>query len=109
MRGLDYYCHTAFEFVTDASRRAGHGAWAAAATTGLMALMGGPETPGVGWAAGIERLALLIDDPPPAPRPIAIVPVGEKGEAVALQHRARPAPGRLPCRSRLFRQRRAGA
>jgi histidyl-tRNA synthetase len=46
--------------------------------------MGGPALPGVGWAAGVERLAMLIEEPPPPPRPIAVVPIGEAGEAAAL-------------------------
>ena len=41
--------------------------------------------PGVGWAAGIERLAMLIAEPPRPPRPIAVVPVGEAAEQAALQ------------------------
>ena len=40
--------------------------------------------PGVGWAAGIERLALLIAEPPSAPRAVALVPIGEAAEALAL-------------------------
>lgn len=40
---------------------------------------------GVGWAAGIERLALLIAEPQGPPRPVAVVPVGEAGEAAALK------------------------
>ena len=39
---------------------------------------------GVGWAAGIERLALLIDEPAPPPRPITLAPLGDKAEAIAL-------------------------
>ncbi len=39
--------------------------------------MGGPSTPGVGWAAGIERLSMLLPQQPSAPRPIAVIPVGE--------------------------------
>jgi histidyl-tRNA synthetase len=46
--------------------------------------MGGPPTPGVGWAAGVERLAMLMAEPPAAPRPVAIIPVGEAAEAAAL-------------------------
>ena len=62
---------------------------------GLMGVMGGPETPGVGWAAGIERLALLIDEPPAPPRPIALVPLGKRGrDAGAAPARNRcAAPG----------------
>jgi histidyl-tRNA synthetase len=47
-------------------------------------MMGGPATPGVGWAAGIERLAMLIDEPRGPRRPIAVVPIGEAAEAPAL-------------------------
>jgi histidyl-tRNA synthetase len=46
--------------------------------------MGGPHTPCVGWAAGVERLAMLLDAPPPAPKGIAVIPVGDTAEAVAL-------------------------
>jgi histidyl-tRNA synthetase len=52
---------------------------------GIMGVMGGPETPGVGWAAGIERLALLIEEPPAPPRPIALVPLGKPAEMLALR------------------------
>ncbi len=51
---------------------------------GLVELMGGPAMPGVGWAAGIERLAMLIAEPPAPPRPIALVPIGEAAESLAL-------------------------
>jgi len=40
--------------------------------------------PGVGWAAGIERLAMLIGEPPGPRRPVAVVPIGNAGEAAAL-------------------------
>ncbi|HYW17143.1 MAG TPA: histidine--tRNA ligase [Allosphingosinicella sp.] len=62
VRGLDYYRHTAFEFVTD--RLGAQGAVIAGGRyDGLMESLGGPLTPAVGWAAGIERLAMLIDQP----------------------------------------------
>ena len=51
---------------------------------GLVEEMGGPPTPGVGWAAGVERLSLLLAAPPAAPRPVAVIPVGEAAEATAL-------------------------
>jgi histidyl-tRNA synthetase len=82
VRGLDYYCHTAFEFVTEHLGAQGT-VLGGGRYDGLMALMGGPDTPGVGWAAGIERLAMLTAEPPPLPRPVVVVPVGEKGEAAA--------------------------
>jgi histidyl-tRNA synthetase len=84
VRGLDYYTHTAFEFVTtDLGAQGtviGGGRY-----DGLVEVMGGPAMPGVGWAAGIERLALLIGDPPASSRPIALVPLGEAAEQVALK------------------------
>ncbi len=83
VRGLDYYCHTAFEFVTTELGAQGT-VLGGGRYDGLMAIMGGPETPGVGWAAGIERLALLIAPPAPPPRPIAVIPMGERGDAAAL-------------------------
>jgi histidyl-tRNA synthetase len=83
VRGLDYYCHTAFEFVTQALGAQGT-VLGGGRYDGLMGVMGGPETPGVGWAAGIERLALLVPEPPHPPRPIAIVPLGETAEARAV-------------------------
>jgi histidyl-tRNA synthetase len=83
VRGLDYYCHTAFEFVTEALGAQGT-VLGGGRYDGLMGVMGGPETPGVGWAAGIERLALLVAEPPLPPRPIALVPLGEAAEAQAL-------------------------
>ena len=52
---------------------------------GLVEMMGGPAMPGVGWAAGIERLAMLIAEPPPPRRPVAVVPIGEAAETMALK------------------------
>ena len=76
VRGLDYYSHTAFEFVTDRLGAQGT-VLAGGRYDGLVAEMGGPPTPAVGWAAGIERLSMLLDEVPEAPRPVAVVPVGE--------------------------------
>ena len=65
VRGLDYYGHTAFEFVT--SKLGAQGTvMGGGRYDGLVEEMGGPPTPAVGWAAGIERLAMLLDAPPPA-------------------------------------------
>src|SRR5688572_28968434 len=83
VRGLDYYRHTAFEFVTDALGAQG-AVIAGGRYDGLIESLGGPPTPAVGWAAGIERLAMLIEPPEP-PRPDAtIVPLGERAEAAAI-------------------------
>ncbi len=82
VRGLDYYTHTAFEFTTD--RLGAQGAvMAGGRYDGLVRTLGGPDVPGVGWAAGVERLALLLPEAPPAPRPIAVVPIGEAAEVEA--------------------------
>jgi histidyl-tRNA synthetase len=83
VRGLDYYSHTAFEFVTDRLGAQGT-VMAGGRYDGLVEEMGGPPTPCVGWAAGIERLAMLMAEPPAAPRPVAVIPVGEAQEAAAL-------------------------
>ncbi len=83
VRGLDYYNHTAFEFVTD--RLGAQGAvMAGGRYDGLVEQMGGPPTPAVGWAAGIERLAMLLGEAPATPGPVAVVPVGEDAEAPAM-------------------------
>jgi histidyl-tRNA synthetase len=84
VRGLDYYSHTAFEFVTTELGSQG-AVLAGGRYDGLMGVMGGPETPGVGWAGGIERLSLMIAEPPPPPRPIALVPIGAEAEALTLK------------------------
>ena len=59
VRGLDYYRHTAFEFVTDRLGAQGT-VLAGGRYDGLIESLGGPATPGVGWAAGVERLAALV-------------------------------------------------
>ncbi len=83
VRGLDYYSHTAFEFVT--TRLGAQGTvMAGGRYDGLVAEMGGPSTPAVGWAAGIERLSMLLAETPAAPRPVAVIPMGDAAEAAAL-------------------------
>ena len=83
VRGLDYYCHTAFEFKTSDLGAQGT-VLAGGRYDGLVGQMGGPETPGIGWAAGVERLSLLLDDGAEAKRPIAVIPVGGKAESEAM-------------------------
>ncbi len=82
VRGLDYYCHTAFEFTTEALGAQGT-VMGGGRYDYLVETMGGSPTPGVGWAAGIERMAMLLADDPPAPRPFALVPIGAAAEARA--------------------------
>ncbi len=82
VRGLDYYCHTAFEFTTEALGAQGT-VMGGGRYDYLVETMGGQPTPGVGWAAGIERMAMLLAEDPPAPRPFALVPIGAAAEARA--------------------------
>jgi histidyl-tRNA synthetase len=84
VRGLDYYTHTVFEFITTDLGAQGT-VLAGGRYDGLVELMGGPSMPGVGWAAGIERLAMLIADPPAPPRPIALVPMGSAAEHFTVE------------------------
>ncbi len=72
VRGLDYYRHTAFEFATDRLGAQGT-VLAGGRYDGLIGNLGGPETPGVGWAAGIERLAMLIAEPESERPDVAVV------------------------------------
>lgn len=84
VRGLDYYCHTAFEFTTSALGAQGT-VLAGGRYDGLIETMGGAPTPGVGWAAGVERLAMLSEGTVPVPRPIAVIPIGAGAEEAALR------------------------
>ena len=61
VRGLDYYCHTVFEFKTNdlgsQDTLIGGGRY-----DGLTKILGGPDIPGVGWAGGVERMIMLMKD-----------------------------------------------
>lgn len=83
VRGLDYYRHTAFEFVTDRLGAQGT-VLAGGRYDGLIESLGGPATPGVGWAAGVERLAMLLEEQESERVAVAIIPFGEEAEAIAL-------------------------
>ncbi|MFN3075557.1 MAG: histidine--tRNA ligase [Alphaproteobacteria bacterium] len=85
VRGLDYYCHTAFEFTTTALGAQGT-VLAGGRYDNLIQQMGGPPTPGIGWAAGVERLAMmLITEGESEIRPIVVIPMGgEDGQRQAL-------------------------
>ena len=82
VRGLDYYRHTAFEFVTDRLGSQGT-VLAGGRYDGLIGSLGGPETAGVGWAAGVERLAMLLEEPAAAAIDAVVVPMGPEAEARA--------------------------
>jgi histidyl-tRNA synthetase len=83
VRGLDYYRHTAFEFVTDRLGAQGT-VLGGGRYDGLIENLGGPHTPAVGWAAGIERLAMLVGAVEDVYRAeVVIVPFGEAADLTA--------------------------
>jgi histidyl-tRNA synthetase len=84
VRGLDYYCHTAFEFVTETLGAQGT-VLGGGRYDGLVEAMGGPPTPGVGWAGGVERMAMMLQGSIAGPQPIAVIPIGEAAGAPALR------------------------
>lgn len=83
VRGLDYYTHTAFEFVTDTLGAQGT-ILAGGRYDGLVAQMGGPTTPGVGWALGIERIMLMLPEQTPLTPLVSIVPMSSLEESAAF-------------------------
>jgi len=84
VRGLDYYRHTAFEFVTD--RLGAQGTVIAGGRyDGLIETLGGPHTPAVGWAAGIERLAMMIEAPPAEPLDVIVVVDDDRAQAAGAK------------------------
>ncbi|MCE0744980.1 histidine--tRNA ligase [Acetobacter sicerae] len=84
VRGLDYYSHTAFEFVTTNLGTQGT-VLAGGRYDGLVSEMGGPQTPAIGWAGGIERLAMLLDATPAVQQPVAVIPVGDVAQEAAVR------------------------
>jgi histidyl-tRNA synthetase len=71
VRGLDYYTRTVFELTSDALG-AQSGVGGGGRYDGLVAQLGGPPTPGMGWAAGIERIMLAGELRAPAPAPVEL-------------------------------------
>src|SRR3954453_5816701 len=82
VRGLDYYRHTVFEFITDRLGAQGT-VLAGGRYDGLIETLGGPHTPAIGWAAGIERLAMMIAEPAREKPDVVVVPLGDRAEAQA--------------------------
>ena len=76
VRGMDYYTHTAFEFVTTELGAQGT-VIAGGRYDGLIEQLGGPPTAGIGWAGGIERLAMLAEAGTKPARPVIVMPMGE--------------------------------
>ena len=92
VRGLDYYCHVAFEFTTD-ELGAQSAVLAGGRYDGLISTLGGPHIPGVGWACGIERLALMVAMPEEISSCIALITGDDETqqEGLKLAHRLRQA------------------
>jgi histidyl-tRNA synthetase len=94
VRGIDYYTRTVFEFTSD-RLGAQSGVGGGGRYDGLVEILGGPATPGCGWAAGIERIMLAAPPPPVAPPPVDLYVVFEgeaqRAEAFAVAAEARDA------------------
>lgn len=84
VRGLDYYSHTVFELTTDKLGAQGT-VLAGGRYDGLVAQMGGGNVAGIGWACGVERLSMLLEQDVSLPRPIAVIPVGEDTNDKAIE------------------------
>ncbi|MEL6877479.1 MAG: hypothetical protein AAGL68_05205, partial [Pseudomonadota bacterium] len=91
VRGLDYYRHTAFEFIPEEGSAAADALGAQSTVLGggrydgLMESLGGPATPAVGWAAGIERLAMLVGEKGEAAPFLAVIPDEKEDTELANQ------------------------
>ncbi len=78
VRGLDYYTHTAFEFIShDETMGAQSTILAGGRYDGLVKQLGGSQVSGVGWAAGIDRLSLVFKEQDLTPKPVVMIPLGE--------------------------------
>jgi histidyl-tRNA synthetase len=84
VRGLDYYSHTVFELTTDKLGAQGT-VMAGGRYDGLVAQMGGGDISGIGWACGVERLAMLLEESVDLARPIAVIPLGEDTNEKAME------------------------
>lgn len=84
VRGLDYYSHTVFELVTDKLGAQGT-VLAGGRYDGLVEQMGGGAVAGIGWACGVERLAMLLERADEQPRPVAVIPVCEEVNDAAVE------------------------
>ena len=92
VRGLDYYCHTAFEFVSTALGAQGT-VLAGGRYDGLIQQLGGPAIPAVGWAGGVGRMLLLADKTIAKKPPTILIPMGDAAEqqALVIAHQLRSA------------------
>ena len=83
VRGLDYYNHLVFE-IKSPQLGAQSALIAGGRYDSLVEILGGPPTPATGWGAGVERLALLIKQPPPFIPEIGVIAVGNKPQKKAF-------------------------
>lgn len=95
VRGLDYYCHSVFEFTTT-DLGAQNAVLSGGRYDNLIENMGGKPTCGIGWAAGIERLAMLLEEKGifvETKPPVAIIALGDaaKTKCMALSQELRAA------------------
>lgn len=96
VRGLDYYTHTAFEFTTQSLGAQGT-VLGGGRYDGLVQQMGGPPTPGIGWALGVERLVELLPPLSPRPSPVAFFPISAAEEALSLSLAMTLREAGIPC------------
>jgi histidyl-tRNA synthetase len=85
VRGLDYYCLTAFE-ITSSHLGAQNAVGAGGRYDGLVELLGGPATPAVGFAAGLERIAMMLPEQslPPVPTTVYVAAFGSMGSSAGV-------------------------
>jgi histidyl-tRNA synthetase len=109
VRGIDYYTRTVFEFTSD-KLGAQSGVGGGGRYDGLVEMLGGPATPGCGWAAGIERIMLAGPDVPVAPPPVELYVAfeGEAQRAAAFAVTAEARDARMNAQMELARRSRKG-
>ena len=83
VRGLDYYCHTVFEFKTSEigsqDTIIGGGRY-----DGLVKTIGGPDIPGVGWASGIERIVMMLNKIDTKNPLVQVITIDEQSKSYGL-------------------------
>lgn len=86
VRGLDYYCLTAFE-ITSSHLGAQNAVGAGGRYDGLVEVLGGPATPAVGFAAGLERIAMMLPDQklPSLPPSVYVAAFGSDGSRAGIR------------------------
>ena len=85
VRGLDYYTRTVFEYLAVDGLGSQNAVAAGGRYDGLVAEFGGPPTPAIGFAIGVERVALLLEDRDQAAPRFFIVAIGEPGRAEGVK------------------------